>query len=66
MKIETLENRRLLAATPFAPFAVSINFQTLTDATVPPNYRADIGAPYGPKRNGLTYGWSSNVALLSV
>jgi len=66
VKIETLENRRLLAATPFAPFAVSINFQTLTDATVPPNYRADIGAPYGLKRNGLTYGWSSNVSAGAV
>jgi N-acetylneuraminic acid mutarotase len=66
VKIETLESRRLLAATPFAPFAASINFQTLTDTTVPPNYRADIGAPYGLKRNGLTYGWSSDVSASAV
>ena len=47
--VETLENRRLRAA--FAPFAVNINFQTLAGTTVPPSYRADIGAPYGLKRS---------------
>ena len=37
-----------------------MNFQLLSDTTVPANYRADIGAPYGLKRNGFTYGWSSD------
>ncbi len=62
---EPLESRRLLASS-FAPFAVKVNFQRLIDPTVPPGYRDDIGAPYGRRSNGLTYGWSSDVSASAL
>jgi N-acetylneuraminic acid mutarotase len=36
-----------------------INFQPST-SVVPEYYKADTGAVYGTRGNGLTYGWSSN------
>jgi hypothetical protein len=38
---------------------VKINFQPVT-VPVPDGYLADYGAIYGPRGNGLTYGWSLN------
>ena len=52
--IESLEHRTLLAGVSF-----NINFQP-AGAAVPAYYKADIGAAYGMRANGLTYGWSAD------
>jgi N-acetylneuraminic acid mutarotase len=36
-----------------------INFQT-SDSPVPSYYKADTGAKYGARANGLTYGWNAD------
>ncbi len=41
-----------------APFAVRINFQP-AGAPIPAGYRADTGAAYGDRGNGLSYGWNT-------
>ena len=56
VSVEALEARQLLAA----EFSARINFQP-AGAPVPSGYLADTGATYG-NRNGLTYGWSTNVS----
>ena len=38
-------------------YLTKINFQT-QGAAVPEGYLADTGAPFGPRGNGLEYGWS--------
>lgn len=49
------------AAVARRPFpAVRINFQN-REATTPPGYIVDVGLPFGPRTNGLYYGWSRNV-----
>src|SRR4051812_10755894 len=52
--MEPLEPRTLLAGVSF-----NINFQP-AGAAVPAYYKADIGAAYGMRANGLTYGWSAD------
>jgi hypothetical protein len=42
---------------PSPPFSVKVNFQRATTVT-PDGYVADIGQTFGPRSNGLTYGWS--------
>lgn len=40
-------------------FSTRINFQPSSSTTVPDYYRADTGAAYGLRSNGLTYGWNT-------
>jgi len=51
---QALESRQLFAAT----FAGRINFQP-SNVPVPDYCRADTGAVYGLRANGLTYGWNA-------
>lgn len=51
---ETLESRQLFAAT----LATRINFQP-ANVPVPDFHKADTGAVYGLRANGLTYGWNA-------
>lgn len=51
--IEGLESRQL-----FAAFATRINFQP-SGVAVPDYCKADTGAVYGLRGNGLTYGWNA-------
>jgi|GEM_PF-1647692 len=49
------------AAAEAAAVSYRVNFQTST-APVPDYHRADTGAKYGLRANGLTYGWSGDNA----
>lgn len=40
-------------------FSAHINFQTAA-APVPAGYAPDVGSPYGPRANGLVFGWNAN------
>src|SRR5438105_4826268 len=51
--MELLERRQHLA------FSARINFQP-SSAAVPDFFKADTGAVYGPRANGLTYGWNAD------
>jgi fibronectin type 3 domain-containing protein len=51
--VEGLEDRRLLSA-----FTALINFQP-PKTSVPAGYKADTGAVFGDRGNGLTYGWNA-------
>lgn len=53
---QSLESRRLLAATPVA----RINFQPI-NAVVPSGYVADVGRAYNSRANGFTYGWNRDM-----
>ena len=55
---EPLESRTFLAGNP--AFDVQIDFQTPTTPDVLPGYRADVGATYRRRPNGLTYGWNES------
>src|SRR5438105_101164 len=57
--VDALEPRRMLA------FAAHINFQP-SNVPVPNGYRADTGAVYGLRRNGLKYGWSGDNRAAAV
>ena len=59
MLLETLESRRLLA---FAPWSINVNFQTPEAPSVPAGYRSDVGATYGLRPNGATYGFATSIA----
>jgi N-acetylneuraminic acid mutarotase len=59
MMCETLENRRLLA---FAPWSINVNFQTPEAPSVPAGYLSDVGATYGRRPNGQTYGFATSIA----
>jgi N-acetylneuraminic acid mutarotase len=52
--LEGLEPRRLFAASFY-----NVNFQP-DGVDVPSYFRADTGAAYGVRKNGLTYGWSTD------
>ncbi|MDQ3438785.1 MAG: hypothetical protein M3478_00375 [Planctomycetota bacterium] len=54
-----LESRRLMA---FAPWSINVNFQTPEASSVPAGYRSDVGATYGRRPNGATYGFSTSIA----
>ncbi len=54
LEFETLESRLCLSADVF-----QINFQ-LDVAPVPTRYAVDSGQVFGPRPNGLSYGWSSD------
>ncbi len=54
LQLELLEPRVLLAGDTYL-----INFQN-DEATIPTGYERDIGELFGPRGNGLTYGWSSD------
>src|SRR5687768_14565898 len=59
--VESLESRVFMHAGHDHAFAASINFQP-AGVPVPPGYLEDVGAPYGPRANGLTYGWTVDAA----
>ncbi|MEX2169248.1 MAG: PQQ-dependent sugar dehydrogenase [Pirellulales bacterium] len=52
--VEALEPRLLLAGDTYL-----INFQ-FDEATTPTRYQRDVGAVFGDRGNGLSYGWSSD------
>lgn len=54
LHIEALEPRQLLAGDTYL-----VNFQN-DEASVPTGYVRDIGLVFGPRENGLAYGWSSD------
>jgi N-acetylneuraminic acid mutarotase len=56
--VEALETRRLF----HGDFTAQVNFQT-AGAPVPTGFVADVGATYGAKANGLTYGWNADNTL---
>jgi len=62
--VESLESRRLMAAdvaeltTP--AFHAKIDFLPITAPAIAPGYRGDNGLAFGPRRNGLTYGWHAD------
>jgi N-acetylneuraminic acid mutarotase len=59
MLFELLEGRRLLA---FAPWSINVNFQTPEAPSVPAGYLSDVGATYGRRPNGQTYGFATSIA----
>ena len=53
-----------IASTTTPSFGLNVNFANALNGTpannpapIPPGYAQDIGEPYGPRTNGLTYGW---------
>lgn len=42
-----------------------INFQPYGTA-VPPGYRFDLGAPFGARAGGLTYGWNTGMRSMAI
>ena len=52
---ESLEPRVLMA------FSADVNFQP-AGAAVPAGYVADVGRAFGPRGNGLSYGWNGDIS----
>ena len=59
-----------IASTTTPSFGLNVNFANALTGTpannpapTPPGYAQDIGEPYGPRTNGLTYGWTGTNGL---
>jgi hypothetical protein len=47
---------------PATALSVQVNFQCSTDS-IPSDYIADFGQPYGPHNGGLAYGWDCDFSM---